>query len=71
MAELACNVPVPETRQELDQAVQNYRVNSLSGHDLFCHWQAIREASLNYESQSETSSLQKDESVQVAGEDSY
>ncbi len=71
MAELVCNVPVPETPQELDQAVQNYRVSSLSGTDLFCHWQAIREASLRYEAQVESNSLQQGDSAQVPGEDSY
>lgn len=71
MAELVCNVPVPKTPQEIEQAVQNYRASSLSGTDLFCQWQAIREASLKYESHLDESSLQPEQSVQVPGEDSY
>lgn len=71
MVELVCNVPMPKTPQELEQAVQNYRVSSLSGNDLFCQWQAIRDASLRSESQSECGLLQQSEAVQVPGEDSY
>lgn len=71
MAELVCNVPVPQTPQEIEQAVQNYRASSLSGNDLFCYWQAIRDASLTYESHLDGSSLSADQAVQVPGEDSY
>ncbi|WP_228035528.1 hypothetical protein [Oculatella sp. LEGE 06141] len=46
MTESVCTVPVPRTQQELEQAVHDYQTTDLSGFELFCYWQAIREASL-------------------------
>jgi hypothetical protein len=46
MRELICTIPVPQTPQDLEQAIQFYKTSDLSGVDLFCQWQAIREASL-------------------------
>lgn len=64
MAELTCTVPVPQTPQELEQAIRYYRTNDLSENDLFCHWQAIRDASLEQR-------LPELDTVEVAGDDSY
>ncbi|MBD2103385.1 hypothetical protein H6F94_21220 [Leptolyngbya sp. FACHB-261] len=63
MAELICTVPIPKTPQELESAIQSYRVSDLNGSDLFCQWQAIRDASL-----AQSVELESD---QVAGEESY
>ncbi len=46
MAELTCAVPVPTTLQELDEAVKKFQVSDLEGSELYCQWQAIRDASL-------------------------
>jgi hypothetical protein len=64
MAELTCSIPIPTTLQELEQAIQNYKDSSLQGDELFCQWQAIREASL-------AQSFPQLEDDGVQGEDSY
>jgi hypothetical protein len=64
MPEYVCQIPVPSTPQALDQAIQRYKDSDLSGLDLFCQWQAIRDASLE-------KNLSQAESDQVSGEDSY
>lgn len=46
MTKLAYQVVVPQTLQELDEAVQRFQASDFSGQELFCHWQAIRQASL-------------------------
>lgn len=46
MPNSACNVSIPKTTKELDQAVQYYKSADLSGPELFCQWEAIRMASL-------------------------
>lgn len=69
MADVVCQIPVPQTQQELDQAVQVYLNADLDGLDLFCHWQAIREAAI---AQSVSPSPEEAaEVVAIAGEDSY
>lgn len=65
MSDLVCTVPVLKTLQDLEQAVKFYKANSnLSSIELFCHWQAIREASL------ELNPTIAD-NVEVPGSDSY
>lgn len=64
MSELVCNVPLPHTLQELEQAVQVYKTSDLQGDELLCQWQAIRDASLNQQ-------FSESSSDKVAGEDSY
>ncbi|NEQ26656.1 MAG: hypothetical protein F6K28_48045 [Microcoleus sp. SIO2G3] len=64
MSELACNVPTPKTTQELEQAIQRYRSSDLGGYELFCHWQAIRDAAIAL--------MPKEvDRHRIAGEDSY
>jgi hypothetical protein len=55
---------IPQTMQELERAVQDYKNSDLKGLDLYRHWQAIREAALALR----LPDLQGD---QVNGEDSY
>ncbi|MBF2083375.1 hypothetical protein [Thermoleptolyngbya sp. C42_A2020_037] len=69
MADFVCQIPVPQTQQELDQAVQTYLDANLSGLDLFCHWQAIREAAIAQSGS--TSPAESDKTGAIAGEDSY
>ncbi len=57
-------VPVPQTPQELDRAIQQYRNSNWQGQELFLHWQAIRLSSL---AQSNADVI----GDQVPGEDSY
>lgn len=64
MLELTCAVPIPQTAQELEQAIQQYQETDWSGFDLFCHWQAIRDAAL------EQFNLEPEPDF-VPGEDSY
>jgi hypothetical protein len=67
MQELICNVPVPKTLQELEQAIARYKTSDLSGAELLCQWQAIRDAALNQKfSDSEAGKDDK-----VPGEQSY
>jgi hypothetical protein len=69
MADIVCQIPVPQTQQELDRAVQTYLNTDLDGLDLFCHWQAIREAAI-----AQSGSPSPSESAEagaIAGEDSY
>ncbi|MBD1837529.1 hypothetical protein H6F78_17210 [Coleofasciculus sp. FACHB-64] len=65
MPELICTVPVPKTPQELEQAVEQYITSDISGTELICKWQAIRDASLDQDFCVPT------DSDQVAGGDSY
>jgi hypothetical protein len=69
MADFVCQIPVPQTQQELDQAVQTYLNANLSGLDLFCHWQAIREAAIAQSGSSNAAVAA--EAAKIAGEDSY
>jgi hypothetical protein len=64
MIETRCAVPIPQTVQELERAVQRYKASEMSGNELFCQWQAIRTAALE---------LKESESGgdRVPGEDSY
>lgn len=39
-------VQVPQTLQELDEAVRRYHATDFKGDELYQQWQAIREASL-------------------------
>ncbi|MEB3337742.1 MAG: hypothetical protein VKJ46_09785 [Leptolyngbyaceae bacterium] len=64
MLELACAVTVPSTPQELEEAIRYYRSSDLSGLDLYCQWQAIRDAALTQKSVEPVSD-------KVSGEDSY
>lgn len=64
MRELTCNVPIPSNPQELEQAIQQYLSSPLSGTELFCQWQAIRDACLNQETP-------EPENDKVPGEHSY
>ncbi|PSB15439.1 hypothetical protein C7B65_24430 [Phormidesmis priestleyi ULC007] len=64
MAELTCMVPIPTTLQEIDEAVRKFQVSDLDGSDLYCQWQAIRDASL------EQLAIETDKNP-VAGGDSY
>jgi hypothetical protein len=62
MAELTCAVPT--TLQELDEAVKKFQVSELDGSELYCQWQAIRDASLAQ------LTIENDKNL-VAGGDSY
>lgn len=64
MTDILRTVPIPKTQQELEQAIRQYKVNDLSGDDLFCQWQAIREASLKQHHP-------EADPNPVAGDDSY
>lgn len=64
MAELVCNIPNPRNAQELEQAIRRYKTTDLSGNDLFCLWQAIRDAALALASS-------EGEGDRVSGESSY
>jgi hypothetical protein len=56
-------IALPTTSQELDEAVRAFKANSdWSGEELFQHWEAIRQATLN---------LSGDELDSVSGGDSY
>jgi hypothetical protein len=39
-------VQIPQTLQELDEAVKRYHTTDLTGDELYQQWQAIRDASL-------------------------
>ncbi|MBW4660001.1 MAG: hypothetical protein KME15_15105 [Drouetiella hepatica Uher 2000/2452] len=64
MVEAVCTIPVPQTVQELELAIRRYKTSDISGAELFCQWQAIRDAAL---------ALRAKESWDdsVAGEESY
>ncbi|NJL37008.1 MAG: hypothetical protein HC833_11520 [Leptolyngbyaceae cyanobacterium RM1_406_9] len=64
MAKLTCTVPIPQTPQELEQAIRYYTTNDLSENELFYRWQAIRDASLEQQ-------MPEPEMVEIAGDDSY
>ncbi|MBW4421628.1 MAG: hypothetical protein KME13_20790 [Myxacorys californica WJT36-NPBG1] len=46
MDEFNVSVPVPQTIQELDEAVRQFNRSDWSGDRLYQHWRAIRDASL-------------------------
>jgi hypothetical protein len=64
MVEFECNVPIPSTPQELEQAIRRYKSVDLSGNELFCYWQAIRNAALEQ-------TAPEPDSDRIAGDDSY
>ncbi|MDX2212426.1 MAG: hypothetical protein SFY66_03975 [Oculatellaceae cyanobacterium bins.114] len=64
MADITCTVPTPKTPQELERAIQHYKSSDVSGHELFCQWEAIRNASLQLQ-------LPEPEGDRVPGADSY
>lgn len=64
MLEITCALPELKTMQELDEEIQHYLESDLTGVELFCHWQAIRNASLNLDSLAS-------EPDSVPGADSY
>jgi hypothetical protein len=64
MVEAVCTIPVPQTVQELELAIRRYKTSDISGTELFCQWQAIRDAALALRSPEVW-----DDSV--AGEESY
>jgi hypothetical protein len=64
MVDLTCTLPLPKTPQELDRAIQNYLNSNLSGVDLFCQWQVIRDAALAL-------GASEQESDRIPGESSY
>lgn len=68
MLDFDCAVPVPATLQELDRAVQNYRSHDYQGQELYCYWQAIRDASLE---QSQNLPEPDSDRDRVGGEESY
>jgi hypothetical protein len=57
-------VQIPQTVQELDEAVRRYHATDLKGDELYQQWQAIRDASL------ETLPIETDPTP-VPGADSY
>jgi hypothetical protein len=66
MPEFTCTVPVPQTPQELERAIQHYKLSDASGFELFCQWQAIRDAALQ-----QIPAHPELEGDRVPGEDSY
>ncbi len=64
MADLTCRVPIPTTIKELDEAVKRFQVSDLDDSEIYCQWQAIRDASL------EQLAIEPDKNP-VAGSDSY
>lgn len=64
MPELTHTLSIPQTPQELDRAIQDYRNSNLSGEELFQRWQAIRAAALSQAGAEPTADS-------VPGEDSY
>jgi hypothetical protein len=57
------SVSIPQTLQELEQAIDRYR-NSEWNQDLFQQWQAIRIAALAQNTESQSGD-------RIAGDDSY
>lgn len=64
MAEITYSVPTPKNPQELEQAIRHYKTSNLTGNELFCHWQSIRDAALEQ-------MLPETETHLIPGEDSY
>lgn len=64
MATSTCTVTIPKTPEELDQAIQHYKAGTFSSDELYCQWEAIREASLRQ------APLESDPNP-VPGSDSY
>ncbi|MCT7949932.1 hypothetical protein NG798_09055 [Ancylothrix sp. C2] len=65
MSELSSSVSIPNSLQEIEQAIKRYRNSDVSGAELLRLWEAIRDASLNQ-------TFSPDEQTdQVAGDHSY
>ncbi|MBD2040740.1 hypothetical protein [Microcoleus sp. FACHB-672] len=64
MSDLTNTLSIPSTLQELEQAVERYKSSDLSGSELLCLWQAIRDGSLNQ-------FLSQGDQDGVPGEESY
>jgi hypothetical protein len=64
MPELNLPIAALKTPQELERAIQNYRLSNLTGLELFRQWQAIRDAALELNSP-------EAKGDRVPGEDSY
>ncbi|MBI4783361.1 MAG: hypothetical protein HY785_18890 [Oscillatoriophycideae cyanobacterium NC_groundwater_1537_Pr4_S-0.65um_50_18] len=64
MVEAICSIPVPQTTQELELAIRRYKASDIRGTELFCQWQAIRDAALALK-------LAESSDDFVAGEESY
>lgn len=64
MLELDCAIPTPSTQQELEKTIQFYRASDLSDTELYCYWQAIRDAAMEQK-------LVEPQSDRVPGSDSY
>ncbi len=64
MQDVQDSIPVLKTPQDIDRAVQQYRISDLKGFDLFRQWLAIRNASLEQTEPELSSDL-------VPGEASY
>ncbi len=62
MADFDCDVPIPSNLQELDQAVQTYKDRDFDQKELFCRWQAIRDASLEHPRQLDADHIPGDDS---------
>jgi hypothetical protein len=60
------SVPVLKTPEEVEQAIARYKSSDLNDMDLIYLWQAIRDASLNQNDDSDNI-----DSDNVPGEDSY
>ena len=64
MQELIATVPMLNTPQEIEKAIELYKNSDLSGFELIKLWQAIRDAALNQ-------IFPDSNSDNVPGEDSY
>lgn len=64
MQELIATVPMLNTPQEIEKAIELYKNSELSGFELIKLWQAIRDAALNQ-------IFPDSKSDNVPGEDSY
>lgn len=60
-------IQIPQTPQELEQAIQRYKASDLRGSELFGQWEAIRLAALAQATHDSTDSKPDP----VPGEDSY
>lgn len=60
---MADAIQIPQTLQELDEAVNRYNAADWQGEELYQRWQAIRDASLEQ--------LPAEDPFRVLGEDSY
>ncbi|MBD2459859.1 hypothetical protein H6G89_02270 [Oscillatoria sp. FACHB-1407] len=64
MADITCTIPTPTTPQELERAIEHYKTSDISGDELFCQWEAIRNAALQLQ-------FPEPEGDRVPGADSY